>query len=83
MSSGLPLFWRVKIERMGVDMRAAQRQHGLEQFFGGGPGGVALADVMGDGAPIATPFEDSEITVLICENCATEPTFIAALAEKG
>ena len=83
MHTGLPLFWRVRIERMGVDMQAAQRQHGMEQFFGGsGPGAVALADVFNDGAPIAKPLDEAK-TVLVCETCALAETHIAMLSESA
>ena len=34
--TGLPLFWTVKIERHGVDVKAVNRQQGLAMFFGGG-----------------------------------------------
>lgn len=70
MHSGLPLFWRVHIERMGVDVQAVQRRAGMEQFFGGGAGGSLLAGVMGDGAPLASPFNQSSL--LLCEPCAIE-----------
>lgn len=78
MHTGLPLFWRVCIERMGVDLVAAQRQHGMEVFFGGN---VGIADVFNDGAPIANPLQDSEKTILICERCAMEPKAIAEILE--
>lgn len=83
MHTGLPLFWRVHIERIGVDMQAAQRQHGLEQFFGGtSPGAVALADVFSDGAPIGKPLDEGK-TVLVCEDCAMADMPVAVLAERG
>ena len=81
--TGMPLFWRVHIERMGIDSKAAQRHHGIEQFFGGStPGAVALADVFSDGAPLAKPL--TEVQVLVCEQCATEQSRpLAVLAESG
>lgn len=83
MHTGLPLFWRVHIERIGVDMQAAQRQHGLEQFFGGTlPGAVALADVFSDGAPIGKPMDEGK-TVLVCETCAMADMPVAELAERA
>ena len=78
--TGLPLFWRVEVTRMGIDRQAAMRQHGLEQFFGGGPGGVALADIMGDGAPIAKPVADTT-RLLLCESCARDTVRLAVLVE--
>lgn len=79
MHTGLPLFWRVHIERMGVDMRAAQRQYGMEQFFGGA---VALADVFSDSAPIGKPMDEAK-SVLVCETCAMADMPVAVLAERA
>lgn len=80
MHTGLPLFYRVRVERMGVDRTAAQRQHGLEQFLGS----VALADVMGDGAPVASPLANAPCELLLCEACAVDPNAppLAALIER-
>jgi hypothetical protein len=79
MHTGLPLFLRVHIERIGVDAQAVQRQAGLETFFGGGQTGAMLADIMGDGSRIAAPL-DKPAVHLICESCATDKaTFIALL----
>ena len=36
MHTGLPLFWRVHIERIGVDMQAAQRRPPVRRL-GAGP----------------------------------------------
>lgn len=85
MHTGLPLFWRVHIERIGVDMQAAQRQHELEQFFGStSPDALALAlaDVFSDGAPIGKPMDEGK-TVLICETCAMADMPIAEIAERS
>lgn len=41
--TGLPLFWRVTIERFGVDLNAIRRQDGLAMMMGSS----ALAQVMG------------------------------------
>jgi hypothetical protein len=42
--TGLPLFWRVTIQRFGVDMGAVKRQTGLTMMLGGN---ALLASVMG------------------------------------
>jgi len=76
--AGLPLFWRLKIERFGVDMNALRRQSGLETFLGS----VALAQIMGPGEDMAKSLmEPVEITV--CEPCALESITLAHLAEMG
>ncbi|HYF16306.1 MAG TPA: hypothetical protein VEA40_00455 [Ramlibacter sp.] len=81
--TGVPLFWRVRIERMGIERGAVQQQHGLEQFFGGGHGAVALADVFA-GGPLARPLQDSATEVLVCETCAVSSGLpLAAMAEEG
>ncbi len=73
MHSGVPLFYRVKVESMGIDVGAVKRQAGLEQVFGGGQAGAVLADVMGPDPDIARPVIEDQPTVLICQPCALEP----------
>ena len=75
---GLPLFWRVKIERYGVDMNAIQRQTGLALMFGGNG---AIAAVMGPDEDMAKRIGDAtEFTV--CEKCAISQEYsIAGLDE--
>ena len=80
MHTGLPLFYRVSIERFGIDMQAVNRRHGLEMFFGGGNGGAALAGVMGTDDDIAKPVMD-KLTLFVCENCAMDSLCVAQLAE--
>lgn len=74
LASGLPLFWRVTVERFGVDTAACQRQHGLGLMLG-----APLASVMGPDEDLAAPvMEPKKITV--CETCATERALpVAAL----
>jgi hypothetical protein len=67
--SGLPLFWRVTIERFGVDYQAMRRQDGLTGLLGGN---VALAQIMGPDENIATPMMEP-IKVTVCEPCSQKP----------
>lgn len=76
MHAGVPLFYRVRIESMGVDLQQVQRTHGMEQFFGGA---VGLARVFYDGE-IAKQITPS-VTSLVCQSCAIEPHLVAMLAE--
>jgi len=77
LASGLPLFWRVTVERFGVDMRAVQRQAGLGAFLGH----AGLAAVMGPDEDMATPMTEPEV-VTVCETCGVQSVFpISALAE--
>ena len=80
MHTGLPLFWRVTIERFGIDKAACDRRHGLETFFGGGHVGARLAGVMGPDEDIAKPIVDAKVLIL-CEDCAMVDHPVAALAE--
>lgn len=77
--TGLPLFWRVTIERFGVDMEAVRRQDGLAALLGGNS---RLAQVMGADEEMTTPLMEA-VTVTLCEKCAMEPVYMMALAEKG
>ena len=64
-----PTFFRVTLERHIVDMQAVSRQAGLEQFFGGSPGAVAVASVMGPDEDMSKPM-GAIPTFLICGDCA-------------
>lgn len=66
-STGLPLFWRVRMVRYGVDMGAVRAQDGLAAMLGGHAG---LAQVIGPDRVMARALENVEITV--CETCAME-----------
>lgn len=76
---GLPLFWRVTIERFGVDLNAAKRLDGLAAMLGS----PALASVMGPNEDLAKPVMDPAV-LTVCESCAVE-TFrpVAELAEAS
>ena len=74
--TGLPLFWRVRIERYGVKIDAVQRQTGLAMML---DGHAALAAVMGPDEDMAEKISSKEITV--CEDCSMKQTVIAVLAE--
>ena len=77
MATGLPSFWRVTIERFGVDMRAVERQQGLTMMLGGS---AVLAAVMGPDDEMARQIVEP-VTLTVCENCCTENTCVARLAE--
>lgn len=74
MHTGVPLFWRISLQRMGVDRLAVQQAAGMETFFGGA---LALARVFSD-PDIANPFGEGR-TILVCEACAGEPTSVYRL----
>jgi hypothetical protein len=75
MHAGVPLFWRVSLQRMGVDMAAVRREAGLEMMLGGH---VALARIMGPNEDIAAPIGES-VEIVVCETCAAEQTSIYRL----
>lgn len=76
LHAGLPLFYRVKAETMGVDARAVRQVQGLETMLGS----VALARVMGPDPDVAKPIVDDVGAVLICQPCAMQPTLVILLA---
>jgi hypothetical protein len=79
LSSGLPLFWRVTVERFGLDMQAVRRQDGLGAFLGH----AGLAAVMGPDEDMATPMMPP-VVLAVCETCAGQSELpIAVLAEIG
>jgi len=74
-ASGLPLFWRVRIERYGIDLAAVQRQTGLALLLGNS----ALALAMGPDEEMTTPLMEP-VMLTVCEKCGTRDTSIAYLA---
>lgn len=74
-ASGLPLFWRVRIERYGLDLAAVQRQTGLALLLGNS----ALALAMGPDEEMTTPLMEP-VMLTVCESCGTRDTSIAYLA---
>ena len=75
IGTGLPLFWRVRIERHGIDMAAVQRQSGLALLLGN----AYLALAMGPDEEMTIPLMEP-ITFTVCESCGTRDTSIAYLA---
>lgn len=74
--TGLPLFWRVTIERYGVDAAAVRRQTGLGMMLSS----PALAQVMGADEDMAKPMMEP-VKLTVCEACATNRSLpVAALA---
>lgn len=80
MHSGVPLAWRVSVQRIGIDLRKVQRQSGLEQMMGN----VAIASVFAPESEYGVKIDDP-VTMVICEPCAlANPIGLAALSdEKG
>jgi len=77
-ASGVPLFYRVRIERYGLNAKALQRQQGLTMVLGGH---APLAAVMGPNEDMADKIFSAEVTV--CETCSSEkPIRITVLAMR-
>lgn len=76
-----PTFYTVQIRYFALDPRGIQRTHGLEQFFGGGQAGAALAHIMGDDPDIAQPLGEPTPQLWVCLNCALGHFHITAQAE--
>ncbi len=73
--SGVPLFWRVRMERYGLKADAIQRQQGLTMML---DGHAELASIMGSDEDMAEKISSKEITV--CETCAGENTSVYRMA---
>ena len=73
--TGLPLFWRVTIERFGVNLNAVRRQDGLAMMLGS----QALASVMGANEEMTVSMMEP-VKVSVCESCAMGDINIAVLA---
>lgn len=76
--SGIPLVWKISVERVGIDARAVQRTAGLEQMLGGN---VALANVFSPDNDFGVGL-GGPITLVICEPCALENSIVIASFEE-
>ena len=75
--ASLPVFWRVRLEYHGVDVKAVQRQQGLAMMLGGNG---MLAAVMGPDEEMTKPLmEPGAITV--CHDCGMKGVTVAELAD--
>lgn len=79
LSTGLPLFYRLKVERFGLDMNALQQQQGLAMFFGGY---AMLAQIMGADRDMAHPVMEP-VTLTVCEACSHEPILLPMYLEES
>lgn len=77
--SGLPMFWRVRLERHGIKMDAVRRQSGLTAMMGGS---AVLAMVMGADEEMTQHMMDP-VELTVCEDCCTRDVCVAQLAEMG
>lgn len=77
MANGLPLFYRVTVERFGVDVAAARRQQGLGMMLGS----HILASAMGPDEPMASRLM-GPVQMGICESCAADPDRAQGLIES-
>ena len=78
-ASGLPMFWRVKIESYVINLDAVKRKTGLEMMLGGS---AALAAALGPDEEMATAF-GSPIEMTVCAGCETIGVPIVGLAQMG
>lgn len=60
----MPIFYKVRIAWMGLDVEAVKRQSGLEMMLGGA---APLAAVMGPNEDIAKQISTSDM--LVCQEC--------------
>lgn len=75
----MPIFWRVRVERFGLDMKAINRQTGLAMLLGGNG---LLAHAMGSDEDLAVPVMEP-VTVTVCEECGTREVCVAQLVEMA
>lgn len=77
MHSGQPWFYRATVSQMVVNLRAVQRQHGLEMMVGN----AALARVFSPNEDVAQAA--STTTILVCADCALTESLPLAVFLEG
>jgi len=76
--TGLPLFWRLKIERIGVRVDALRRHDAMATFLGS----RELAGVFSTESTLTDPVMEA-VEITLCEECALSDVNIMVLAEKA
>lgn len=77
LHTGVPLFWRVTIERFGIDLGAIQRQTGLAMMLGS----ASVAAAMGPDEDMAKLVMEP-LELAVCDTCAVDADMpLAALSE--
>ncbi len=77
-NSGLPLFWIMRVERLGIKLDVVKRQDELAALLGGHSG---LAQIMGTDEDMTQSMDSAELT--ICETCAMKEYSLFELLEIG
>lgn len=62
----MPIFWTLKVQRHGIDMKAVNRQAGMEMMMNGH---VPLAQILGPNEDMTKPLS-VEVKLTACDNCA-------------
>jgi hypothetical protein len=75
-NTGMPVFSRVTVERIGIIMKSVRRQDGLAVMLES----AGLAAVMGADEEMTTRIGGT-VTLSICERCYLDPVMVARLAE--
>ena len=72
-----PIFYRVTVEQIMVDARAANRVLALDKFFGGALG---VAEVFAPDDSVTIPFQEN--SVILCNDCAMVVSLASVLFGK-
>lgn len=76
--ASFPTFYRLTLERHGLNLPALRRAHGEELLMGS----PFLAAALGADEDLTIRVMDPA-TITICEDCSTQALIIAALAEQA
>lgn len=73
-----PIFYKITMETMGIDIQAVREIHGLEMMLGKA---APLASVLGTNPDIAMELDTTEH--LICLKCLLKSTDLSVLLETS
>lgn len=74
--TGMPIFSRVTVERIGILMHKVRRQDGLAAMLES----PALASIMGANEDLTMSIGGA-VTLSVCDRCYLDPVMVAHLAE--
>ena len=85
VQTSLPLFYRLHVQRAGLDSRAIRERVGLAHMWGAGAQGLALADVFASRDPgvIIDDFQPVNVCMDCARSTSVEDLFLAVRAQAS
>jgi len=85
VQASLPLFFRLTVQRAGLDNRAIRERVGLAHMWGAGAAGLTLADIFASRDPgvILDDYQPANICIDCARSTTIEDLFLFLMGQGG